>query len=135
VKDFDVIRAERVNADRTFRLAGEEFTFRPTIGADRLAKYEDDMFDAATAAASVAIADGYILDLLEPGQEKKWQAARSRNGDEAISFTDMREVINHVHEVISGRPTERPSGSTGGPSASGTGSTGGSPSKARTSKS
>lgn len=131
MKDFDVIRAERVNADRTFRLAGEDFTFRASVGADQLAQYEDAMVQVTASATDLLAAmDSYILACLEPGQDEKWRTARNGGAELPVSVGDMRAVIDHINEVITGRPTGKPSDSSTQPSTTGTESTAASPSTA-----
>jgi hypothetical protein len=130
LKDFDVIRAERVNADRSFRLGGEEFKFRPSVAAGVRVAFEDEAAEATTSRAVLAAIDKYILNLLEPGQEEKWAAVRDDSAEFPVSFKDLEDVYQHIEAVLTGRPTERPSDSGGRPSQTGTGSRDGSSSQA-----
>lgn len=125
--DFDIIRRETTNPTRSFRIGGEEFTFRPTCSANTLANY----FDAPTtrwdecphcheklqigslrpALDQLEAIDNLILEMLEPGQEEKWAAVRASKED-PITLRQLQDVANHLVEAITGRPTERPSDSS-----------------------
>ena len=128
-----MVRAERVNPDRRFKIAGREFTFRPSIPADDMAAYEDGMLaGGATSKELLQVMDGFIVSCLEPGQEETWREARraheNGHGEVAITAGDLDEVIRHMIEVTTGRPTGRRSDSGEKQSSTGTGSTDASPS-------
>lgn len=118
MKDFDIIRAERVNADRRVKLGGEVLTFRASVAADVMAEWWDSEHESEVEA--LAATDRFILKLLEPGQDDAWRRVRSPDQEIPVTNADLREFVLHVLEVMSGRPTERPSGSTGTRSATGT---------------
>lgn len=113
MKDFDVIRAERVNADRSFRIGGITFTYKPSVSADLLADYFDATFSVeGTNADVVAKADALVLGWLEPGQEDAWRAVRSASAESPLSMRDIQEIITHMTEILAGRPTESASDSS-----------------------
>ncbi len=126
MKDFDLIRLEKVNPDRGFRIGGEEFTFKPTVDAESWAAWLDG--DSTTQADYLVEMDKFILACLEDGQEEKWKKVRDPHlKPMPLSKDDIQEVIVHIIEVVVGRPTVRPSASPGGESANGTSSTENSP--------
>lgn len=118
MKDFDIIRAEKLNADRTVKLGGEVLTFRPSVPADLLAEWWDSEHESEVEA--LAATDQFILQLLEPGQEDAWKRVRSPDQEIPVTNADLREFVLHVLAVMSGRPIERSSDSTGTRSATGT---------------
>lgn len=133
MKDFDVVRAERVNPDRKFKIGGREFTFQPAIPADVMAAWEDGMLaGGATSKELLQVMDTFIIACLEPGQEDAWWEARKAHqnghGEIAITAGDLDEVIKHVIEVTTGRPTGRRSDSGEKQSSTGTALTDASPS-------
>lgn len=125
MKDFDVI-PER---DRSFKIGGVTFTFKPSLPARLRAEYEDIVFDPESKSTTILVAtDRYILACLTPGQEEAWAAVRDDNAERPVSAEDLRGILAHIEEVTAGRPTEPSSASTGKPPGTGTGSTAGSPS-------
>ena len=117
MKDFDIIRAEKLNADRTVKLGGEILTFRPSVPADVLAEWWDTTHESEVEALQAT--DAFILQLLEPGQEDAWRRVRSPQQEIPVTNSDLREFVLHVLAVMSGRPTERSSDFTGTRSATG----------------
>ncbi len=122
MKDFDVIRLEKVNPDRTIKIGGETFEFKPIVAADDWAAWIDGT--ATTQEEYLGEMDKFILACLEPGQENKWAKVRDpRLKPVPLSKDDISDVVIHIIEVVVGRPTVPPSGSPGGESAGGTSST------------
>jgi hypothetical protein len=134
VKDFDAERlALREGEDpeaRTFVLGGEKLTFRPFFHPDVLI-HAQTAFDDSTLLNMLD--DAFLNDLLEPGQEKKWEKVRARDNPLAPHLKDLVAVVNYITETVTGRPTEPPSDSSEPSSNGGTTSTGRSRSKASTS--
>jgi len=123
VKDFDIIRAERVNPDRSFRIGGEEFTFAAVVSASVAASYEDIVTDPKRSSSEALEAmDDFVLSMIPPEQHPKWKAIRNRTGDDALSTDDIVEVLRHITEVTSGRPTVQSGDSSGQQSKPGTAS-------------
>lgn len=121
MKDFDTDLAAAVEADRTFRIRGQEFTFGPRVDANVLAKFEDARFDTETTSVqTIELCDELICSCLN-GEEKKWRELR-KSADPPIDYRDMLDLVAHIMEVTSARPTEKPgdsgttSGKTGTPS-------------------
>lgn len=111
MKDFDLNLAAASEADRTFKIRGQEFTFGPRISANMLAKFEDARFDPdSTSVQVLAIADDLVCACLN-GQDKEWRKLRAESNP-ALSFRDILDVVEHILEVTSQRPTER-SGDSG----------------------
>lgn len=121
MKDFDLIRLEKVNSDRTIKIGGEEFTFKAAVAAEDWAAWIDG--GSTTQAEYLVEMDTFVLAALEPGQEDKWRAVRDPSADFPLSKDDIQEVIVHIVEVVVGRPIVRQSASPGGGSAAGTSST------------
>lgn len=127
MKDFDIVRAEAANADRTFKIGGETFSFKRSVSADLLAAYFDTSFSAVTTNADVLVAaDALVLGWLEKGQETKWKKVRAATAADPLSIRDIQNIIEHMTETLAGRPTESPSDSSSTPSETGTTSTDGS---------
>lgn len=121
MKDFDVIRMEKVNADRKIKIGGEEFEFKASVAAEDWAAWLDG--EVTSQEEYLAQMDTFILACLEDGQEAKWRKVRNPKLKVPLSKDDIQEVIVHIVEVVVGRPTVPPSGSPGGGSAGGTSST------------
>ena len=115
MKDFDIIRAERENADRTFKIGGETFTFRPYVAPEHIIEMQMAITDDEYLTAVDRILPAHLL---EEGQEDKWMRARKEN-PQPLSIYDISQVINHIQAVVSGRPTVPSTGSL--PTASPTG--------------
>jgi hypothetical protein len=130
LKDFDISRFENINSERVFKIGGHEFTFRAKIPADAVARYVSATQTTGNFVEVVASADAVILAALDPGQEATWGAVRASDAAEPLNVIDLQEVVDHLFEVTSGRPTVRPSDSSPTPSRPGTSSTADSPSLA-----
>lgn len=120
MRDFDVVRAEnREHGDRRFKIGGQEFEFKA---------YSSPELYAATWVAEndlewLAAADAFILAVLVDADKDKWVAVRATDAAEPLSFTDVRDVMDFVLEVTSGRPTVPSNDSSDTPSERGTTST------------
>lgn len=120
MRDFDVVRAEnREHGDRRFKIGGQEFEFRA---------YSSPELYAATWVAEndlewLAAADAFILGVLITSDKEKWVKVRATDAAEPLSFTDVRDVMDFVLEVTSGRPTVPSSDSSDTSSERGTSST------------
>ena len=124
MKDFDVIP----DVDRSFKIGGKVFRFKPSLPARLRAEYEDVVFDPASKSVVIlAATDAYIVGCLEPGQDEAWHQVRADDAERPISADDLRDIIQHIEGVATGRPTEQPSDSTGQSASTGTESTDASP--------
>ncbi len=123
VQDFDVIRAERRaqrDGDRKFKIGGKTFEFAAYSSPDLYASVQLAMTDPEWLEA----ADAFMESVLEtPAAKKDWKAVRNGGAKQPLSFTDIRQVMDHVVEVTSGRPIAASNGSSPGSSDSGTSST------------
>lgn len=121
MQDFDLIGAEnREHADRTFRIGGQEFTFRSYMHPSILIELENAKSDEDWLKK----ADKFMVEnILEPGQEKAWAAVRDIKAERAISVYEMASIIQHAVSVTSGRPTQPSSDSSPTPSRPGMSST------------
>lgn len=133
MKDFDALRSEREQRDRTFKIAGREFKFRPALAAEKYSLYlhlADEQAQARWPEESFEIMNGTILELLEPDSREAWNEVIGNSLDHPISLLDMDQIIQHCVAVQTGRPTA-PLSSSGTQGGSGsTTSTGGSESPA-----
>lgn len=132
MKDFDEARAERQARDRSFRIGGEEFTYRPAVAPEAILQWSrmtgGEMPDL-TEQEAIEIFDETVLAFLEVGQEKKWKAVRDPKLENPLNISDLRELVSWLFEEQTGRPTGQPSDSSDGSGTppTGTPSTEGSP--------
>ena len=113
--DLDAERDARVNPNRTFKIGGEEFTFKPGLAPEALTDYFRVHKEPDTPDAEVLrVLDQTVLKCLEAGQEDKWLKVRDPDLPYPITATDIYRVINVVIEGTTGRPFEPQSGSGNG---------------------
>jgi hypothetical protein len=141
MRDFDQI-FEAATPTGEFRFGGETFTFAKRATVDQLAAYVEpnggyswsecphcheriQIGSTTPYHDSIAAIDTLIGVMLDPGQEERWAAVRSRPG---LELRNLREISEYIVEVVSARPTVSPSDSSSTDSASGTRSTESSPS-------
>lgn len=126
MRDFDEIRREREQRDRSFRIGGEEFTYKASVAPEVLVRWNS----AATAELELTetewleLFDETTLAILDPGQQEKWERVRAVGGDHPLNIGDMRAVIQFLIEEATGRPTGPPAGSSPGGDSTETGSRG-----------
>ena len=126
MRDFDVERAERETRDRTFRIAGHDFTFRPTVRPESLIEYSDFVTGRLDLEEKDAIAllDRTVKAYLEPELHEQWDAVRADElAGHPISSDDMFRLIGYMTEVQTLRPTKQSSDSSSGGESTGTTST------------
>jgi hypothetical protein len=134
VRAIEDARLKREQSERSFTLAGETFTHKPTAEMEALADYYDMTSGRKDVNnhEAIEIIDRTVLAFLEPGQEEKW--AKVRHSDQhPLSVGDAHGLIEALLGATTGRPTMPPSDSGGGPESNGTTSTADSPSKEQTS--
>jgi len=140
VKDFDQKRNARALKDRTFKLNGIEFEYRPAVAPESLIEWSrmvggehveraadgtilmdgsGQPISSLSESQALEIYNTTILQFLSPGQETKWEAARDPNAENPVNLTDLTDLITWLFEETSGRPT--------GPSSSSSGSSSGGP--------
>lgn len=116
VKNFDELRATRVERDRKFQIGGETFTRRPAVRPEALAKWEHigKHGSEMTSEEVLADMDETICNLIEPGassrDHKRWHKLRERD-DDPITGDDMISLITWIVEDMTDRPTV-PSGTS-----------------------
>lgn len=128
MKDFDTERAARPTLDeeeRTFKLGGETFVIRPQVRPDVLTPVAGIGTDGAPPGVVLAILDEFLTEILEGDGPERYMTLRARETD-ILTFQDLDDVSAWAMEVVTGRPTERSSPSTGSPGPTGTTSTEGS---------
>ena len=122
MKDFDALRANREQQDRTLKLSGREFRFRPATRPEETAELFD-WLDGFTGpmpqVEATALCDRAIKTLLEPESAPVWDEVRREN-DPPVTQTEILAIIAHILEVQTGRPILQLDGSGGTPSSTGT---------------
>lgn len=125
MKDFDELR--RVDVDRQFKLDGHVFHFHRSIDQDLVDAYFDSLGDEDTTNGGVTEQiDKLVLACLLPEDHEPWRKARHNTEDPVMGRT-MHEIVAYMIGVMTGRPTEQPSASTGTQDQTGTSSTASSP--------
>ena len=132
MKDFDEARAERQARDRSFRIGGKEFTYRPAVAPEAILRWSQmtgGEVPELTEEQAIEIFDETVLAFLEVGQDGNWRAVRDPNAENPLNISDLRELVSWLFEEQTGRPTGQPSDSSPGSGSGGTGtpSTEGSP--------
>jgi len=115
VKDFDTLRSQREQRERTFKIAGREFQFRPALPAQTYSLYlelMDKMAEGHWPEGSFDTLNATMLALLEPDYRDVWAEAIGDGGANPVSFEDIAEIIDYCVSVQTGRPTKPPSVST-----------------------
>lgn len=100
-------------------MGGETFEFQAYSSPDLYAA----TWTSDTDMAWLAAADAFIDSVLIPADRKKWAKVRKTSAEAPLSLADVRDVMDYVLEVTSGRPTAQPNVSSGTSSAPGTSST------------
>lgn len=115
MKDFDQVREERRQADRSFKIGGETFVRKVGVRPEVLAEYEK-LEETTAATETLELIDGIVVDLIEDadGGHDRYRALRQREED-PLSLADMQEMVQWLVEEETGRPTQPPSPSTRGP--------------------
>lgn len=115
MKDFDTLRSQREQRERTFKIAGHEFRFRPALPAHSYSLYlelMDKMSEGRWPEGSFDTLNGTILALLEPDYHDLWGQVIDESSDNPVSFEDLSDIIDYCVSVQTGRPTKPPSVST-----------------------
>jgi hypothetical protein len=125
VKDFDAVREQRAQEDRSFKIGGETFVRKVGVRPEVLAEY--DQIGADTSATeTLKIVDECILAMVEnhDGSHERWSALRTREED-PVTLGDMQALVEWLIEEETERsPTQPSSPSTGGRKPTRTRSTG-----------
>lgn len=115
MKNFDLIRDERLKRERSFQLGGETFTYRASVSPEALLAW--DQRHDKQGQEFLDVVDETVLAFLEDGQKAKWEHVRrpaGPNNTNPVNINDIVEVIAYLFEEQVGRPTESPSTSTNG---------------------
>lgn len=118
MKDFDELRREREQRERSFRIAGREFFFRPALPAAQYSLYlelMDKMREGRWPEGSFETLNETVLQLLEEESRDHWRVTIAENNGNPVSFEDIADVIDYCVAVQTARPTKPRSlsGSTG----------------------
>lgn len=129
--DFDVARRERLRRDDplTFTLGNETFRCREGLGlADAWGEPADppkNIIDGANtdiARTFMRVAQDITM-FLERDEYDRWWALFTPDSDEIIQGRDLIDILNHLSEEYTGRPTSPSDDSSNGQPDGGTGST------------
>lgn len=124
MKDFDEARKERETRERTFKIGGEEFTFRPSVAPESLLAYNRAITGEVTPTEEewIGLYDETIQSLLEPGQDERWKLVRKADAAHPLNVSDLNGLLQWLLEEQAGRPTGQPSDSSSSSGGNGTGS-------------
>ena len=136
MKNFDEGRRSRQRSqeERTFVLGGEQFVVRRTIRPDDVAAFDQlgALGPNPPITEVMQLIDELFKTLIERGDDSHARYDRIRavdEGEDVIDTETLREVVEWMIEVATGRPIPKPSDSTPGGSPPATSSTGGSSSQ------
>lgn len=122
MKDFDALRTNREQQDRTFKLSGRDFRFRAATRPEETAElfdWLDGFTPAMPQVEATALCDRAIKRLLEPESAPLWDEVRAED-DPPVTQNEILAIIAHILEVQTGRPILQLDGSGGTPSSTGT---------------
>ena len=136
---FERRRQERLAADRTFPLAGETLTHKPSVAPEvgsRLEAMRDDVGkQVAEARRRIAEANGEPADLsdldfrdttmidtadetilacLEPESHEAWARLRATDSPYPLNFEEIMSLADYLLGRVTGIPTSAPAGSSAG---------------------
>lgn len=157
---FEQRRTERLQADRSFVLAGETLTFKPSVAPEvgmrlqtvrqqyatqlleaqrRLAAYEKDPGKPIEvddlnldAEALIAAADEQIMACLDDPGQKAWGRLRALDAEYPLSASEIGEIADYLLGRVTGIPTDAPVDSSNGRTKTVNGSKAPSSSRAKT---
>lgn len=114
MKDFDVARKARKDADRAFQLGGEVFFMKAGVKPEVFAAY-DDLTEETTSMDALKTIDAIVLDMIESRDEAagRYQAIRA-NEEDPVTLSDLTALVEWLIGEQTGRPTQPPSPSGGG---------------------
>jgi hypothetical protein len=125
MRNFDEGRhaRRRTEEERTFVLHGETFVLRAAVRPEVLNAF-DLISDASGVTETMKALDEMFVDLIDDrdGAADRYATIRADDTD-PITLEDLDDVVKWMIEVVTGRPTSSPSGSTDGREATGTTST------------
>lgn len=114
-KDFDAARRERDLEPVAFTLGGERFDCLPVCPAPVLFDYA--AAGSRTTLQSYNAAVAFIVGVLADGEDRFRDALASKTNP--VDYETIAAVVSWLVEHYTGRPTERPSASPSGASATG----------------
>jgi hypothetical protein len=148
---FEALRKEREEADRSFKILGETLTVKASVAPEigfRLGEFQAKLvaYQAAdkeretrgeppsemgvTNAEFVELSEWTIRSCLEPDSVAAWERLRAPDAKDPLTLLDIYAVATYVQARASGLPTVGPADSSAGPQTNGTSSTAASPSPA-----
>jgi hypothetical protein len=123
-REFEAARREASQEPITFSIAGEEEPFRcvPILDWETLEETVRYHLDGNQIGMALQIGPFFRKNLIEEDVERFFRMLSRK--DRRLSPEVLIDVMTWIIEQHTGRPTERPSGSPGGPQATGDGSRG-----------
>lgn len=144
-QEIKVSREERARVpaeERSFKIGGETFVYRPSVAPELFKKWSmmvggeyvlrDEQgrplldtnkqpISSLTEDEALTIYDETILAFLEPGQEERWKAIRAADAENPLNLEDIKAVMRWLFDQQSNRPTGRSLASSNGSETAGTG--------------
>lgn len=136
---FEQRRADRLKADRSFTVAGETLTHKPSVSPEVGQRLEEvrrqvgaeleeaqkriqaangnppDLSDLKISDdVMILTADETILACLEPGSHEAWARLRDVNAEYPLNFEEIMELADYLLGRVTGIPTVAPADSSAG---------------------
>ncbi len=134
----------RLERERTFTFLGEQFTHRPSVSPSVGIRYAKQFLIVSTELAQsveetsdeaiIRSCDETVKSRLEPESWEAWDRLRADDARIPLTFRDIFEFADVLLGRVAGIPTDAPTGSSDGRTATANGSKADSSSRAKTSK-
>lgn len=116
-RDFDAERQARTRRRTlTFTVGGETFRMKPFVTPEDMDSFRQPE-GAEKPKDPMEVYDSYVKRMVLEEDAPKWDIVR-KEADPPLNLQDVEDVVFFLVEAAAGRPTERPSSSGRGPSAS-----------------
>lgn len=110
-RDFDVERTANGQAQVTFKVGGEEFTVRRYVNAEVLAQFGKRSI--TNFGDTLEAYDAFVKACVEESDAEKWDKVRAE-ADPPLTVNAVEQVLWHIMDIATGRPTEASSSSRRG---------------------
>lgn len=97
--------------DRSFIIAGQQFTVRERVRPEVLSRV-DDLSTDKSGTENIRTSDQIIIDCLLPEDAARWHEARADETN-IIEIDDMQRIANWALEVLTDRPLDESEPSLG----------------------
>ena len=102
-RDFDAERTANGQPQVTFKVGGEEFTVRRFVSADVLADF--GRRDITNFGDTMEAYDTFVKACIEEADVPKWEKVR-KEADPPLTVNAVEQILWHIMDVATGRPTE-----------------------------